>query len=37
MQTMDGALADLYRKGIITREDAMTYAVDQEMLSKLLL
>ncbi|NLY44097.1 MAG: type IV pilus twitching motility protein PilT [Clostridiaceae bacterium] len=36
MQTMDHALADLYRRGMITKEDAMMYAVDQEILGKML-
>lgn len=34
MKTMDSALCDLYKKGIITRETAFTHAVDKEMLDR---
>lgn len=37
MQTMDHALADLYRKGMISKEDAMLHAVDQEILERMIL
>ena len=30
MQTMDSSLVNLYKKGVISYEDAMTYAGDQE-------
>ncbi|MBI4278394.1 MAG: type IV pilus twitching motility protein PilT [Armatimonadetes bacterium] len=36
MQTMDAALADLVRRGLITREDALARAVNQEELRRLL-
>ncbi|MGE4282262.1 MAG: type IV pilus twitching motility protein PilT [Clostridia bacterium] len=37
MQTMDYALANLYKKGIITSEEAMIYCVDQDLLRKMLM
>lgn len=37
MKTMDMALADLYKKGIISQEAALTYSVDRELLTKLLI
>ncbi len=36
MKTMDNALSELYRKGYITSETALTYAIDKEMLGRLL-
>ncbi|EAX47873.1 twitching motility protein [Thermosinus carboxydivorans Nor1] len=36
MQTMDMALRDLYRRGLISREDALARAMDQEMFLKLI-
>ncbi len=35
MQTMDSSLADLYNKGLITYEDAMTFASDQDNIERL--
>jgi twitching motility protein PilT len=37
MQSMDYALAELYKKGLISREDAVNYCVDFETLSQLML
>jgi twitching motility protein PilT len=37
MQTMDHSLADLYKKGVISREEAVMYAVDQDVLSRMLM
>ncbi len=37
MKTMDDALADLFKKGRITREDALLHCVDYEYLNKLML
>ncbi|MCM0648756.1 type IV pilus twitching motility protein PilT [Clostridium swellfunianum] len=36
MRTMDMALSELYRKGLITNESALTHSVDKEMLLKML-
>jgi twitching motility protein PilT len=36
MQTMDSSLAALCNKGIISREDALTYAVDQDNIMRLI-
>jgi len=36
MQTLDQALIELYRKGLITLEDAMNYSRDQEVLKRTL-
>ncbi|MBE5812277.1 MAG: type IV pilus twitching motility protein PilT [Clostridiales bacterium] len=36
MQTMDGYLLTLYKKGFISQEDLLTYAFDPEMIQKLL-
>ncbi len=36
MQTMDFSLADLYKRGIIDLEEANIYAVDQEMLKRMI-
>lgn len=36
MKTMDASIAELYRKGLITREAALTHAVDKEMLERYL-
>ena len=36
MQSMDLALRDLYRSGLISREDALARAMDQEMFLKLI-
>ncbi len=32
MQTMEGSLAGLYQRGMISYEEAMTYATDQDTL-----
>lgn len=37
MKTMDMALADLYRRGIITSETALSYAVDRETIKRIML
>lgn len=37
MKTMDMALADLYRQGIITNETALGSSVDREMISRMIL
>lgn len=37
MKTMDMALADLYRQGIITSETALGSSVDREMISRMIL
>lgn len=37
MMTMDMDLANLYKKGIITKETAMNFSVDKENLSRLLM
>ena len=37
MRTMDMALAELYKKGIISQESALTYSVDRELITKLLI
>ncbi|PRR81650.1 type IV pilus twitching motility protein PilT [Clostridium vincentii] len=37
MKTMDMSLAELYKKGIITLEDAQTYAVDKDTLSRMMM
>lgn len=36
MKTMDAALAELTRRGLITNEVALTYSVDKEMLARIL-
>jgi twitching motility protein PilT len=36
MRTMDTSLAELYRKGLISSETALTHSVDREMLSRIL-
>ena len=36
MKTMDSSLSDLYRRGLISREAALTHAVDREMLERYL-
>lgn len=36
MQTMDGSLANLYKRGLITQEDALTHAADQDNLMRFL-
>lgn len=36
MRTMDMALSDLYKKGIISYDCALSYSVDREMLSKII-
>ncbi len=36
MQTMDGSIANLYRRGIISYEEAMTYAADPDNLVRLI-
>lgn len=37
MKTMDMALAELYKKGVISQESALTYSVDRELITKLLI
>lgn len=37
MQTMDGALLTLHKKGFITREDVLTYCFDPEIMEKMIL
>lgn len=37
MKTMDMSLAELYRKGIITADTALSFSVDREMLSRMIL
>ena len=37
MKTMDMALSELYRKGIITEEIALTYSVDKETIKRMML
>ena len=34
---MDMALSELYRKGIITEEIALTYSVDKETIKRMML
>ncbi|MGH4137184.1 type IV pilus twitching motility protein PilT [Clostridium sp.] len=36
MKTMDMSIAELYKKNIISKEDAMTYSVDTEMMIRML-
>lgn len=36
MISMDAYLAELYKKGLITHEDALSFAIDREFLSRLL-
>ena len=37
VRTIDMALADLYKKGEITAESALSYAVDKEVLKRLIM
>lgn len=37
MKTMDMALSELYKKGIITEETALTYSVDKETIKRMML
>ena len=37
MRTMDMALTELYKKGLITEETARTYSIDKEMISRMML
>lgn len=37
MRTMDMAIAELYKKGVISMDTAMTYAVDRETLKRLMI
>ena len=37
MKTMDMALSDLYKKGIITEETALTYSVDNETIKRIMM
>lgn len=37
MKTMDMALVELYKKGLITNEVALTYCTDKEMISRMML
>ena len=34
MITMDDSLVDLYRNGMITKESALSYAVDMQLMKK---
>jgi len=36
MKTMDMSIAELYKKGIISKDEAMTYCVDNEMIVRML-
>lgn len=36
MKTMDMSLVELYKSGLISKEDALTYSVDQEMLKRMI-
>ena len=36
MKTMDMSIAELYKKGIISKDEAMTYSVDNEMIIRML-
>ncbi|MGK0468656.1 type IV pilus twitching motility protein PilT [Clostridium sp.] len=36
MKTMDMAIAELFKKGIISKDEAMTYSVDTEMMVRML-
>ena len=37
MKTMDMALAELYKKGIIDEETALTYSVDKETIKRIMI
>ncbi len=37
MKTMDMALTELYKKGTISEETALTYSIDREMISRIML
>lgn len=37
MKTMDMSLTELYKKGVISKESALMYSVDKELISKLLI
>lgn len=37
MKTMDMALADLYKRGVISKETALTYSVDRETLKRIMM
>ena len=37
MKTMDMALAELYKKGIISGETALTYSVDRETIKRIMM
>lgn len=37
MKTMDMAIADLYRRGIITKETALIYSVDKETIKRMMM
>ncbi len=37
MKTMDMSLVELYKKGIITSDTALTYCIDKEMISRMML
>ena len=36
MKTMDMSIAELYKKGTISKDEAMTYSVDNEMMVRML-
>jgi twitching motility protein PilT len=36
MQSMDSSIAELYKSGLITREDALLYALNQDVITKYL-
>jgi twitching motility protein PilT len=37
MKTMDMAIVELFKKGLITKETALTYSVDKEMISRMMI
>ena len=37
MKTMDMAISELYKKGVISMDTAMTYAVDRETLKRMII
>lgn len=36
MKTMDMSISDLYKRSVISKEDAITYSVDNEMMVRML-
>ena len=37
MKTMDMSISELYKKGVISIDTAMTYAVDREILKRMVI